>query len=198
MKLSRYSFLQRINIEALYNKFLGLQPKEQIYALVGGAFVILLIFGLPISLASSKLSSLEEQIAQGQERHQEILKELEEYQKIRAHSDAMEQKVAQGYDSTLTTTMEQLADKSGIKDRIENIKERGATSTEDFDEVAVEVRLTKVTVPQFMDYLYSIEHHPRLILRVKELRITRRYDNRQLLDVPTLRVSTYRLQKPGA
>ena len=92
--------------------------------------------------------------------------------------------------------MESLAEKSGIKDRIENIKERAATPSELFDEVAVDVRITKVTVPQLVDFLYNIEQHPQLFLKVKQIQVKRRYDNRQLLDV-SFQASTYRLQGTG-
>lgn len=199
MKLtSRTGFLKRINFEALYNTFLGLQPKEQIYALVGAGVLLLLLVGLPISLASSKLGGLEEELREGKIKQREIFKELDRYQQFKGEVDQLEAKYQQGYDATLPTTMESLADKSGIKDRIDNIKEKGATSMESFDEVSVEVRLTKVTLPQLIDYLYNIEHHAQLFLRVREIQIRRRFDNKQLLDVPLLKVSTYRLQKPAA
>lgn len=196
MKFKSRSLLQQINIEALYNTFLGLQPKEQIYALVGLGVALLLLVGLPITLASSKLGGLEKEIIEGREQQREILRELEAYQQIKGQLNQLEKNISEGYDARLTTTIDQLAEESGIKDRIDNIKERGATSTEIFDEIAVDVRMTKVTVPQLMDYLYKIEYHPTLFLKIQEIQIKRRYDNKQLLDVPVLRVATYRIQKP--
>lgn len=196
MKFKSRSLLQQINIEALYNTFLGLQPKEQIYTLVGLGVALLLLIGLPLTLASSKLGGLEKEIIEGREQQREILRELEAYQQIKGQLNQLEKNISQGYDARLTTTIDQLAEESGIKDRIDNIKERGATSTEIFDEISVDVRLTKVTVPQLMDYLYKIEYHPTLFLKIQEIQIKRRYDNKQLLDVPILRVATYRIQKP--
>ena len=54
--------LNRLNLEALYNTFLGLTPREQTFALIGAGVALLIVVGLPVSLASSKLSSLEEAI----------------------------------------------------------------------------------------------------------------------------------------
>ena len=188
---------RRLNFEALYNTFLGLQPREQMVALIGTGVAVLIILGLPLSLASSKLGSLETQITQGRDKERQIVRELERYQQLQQQLKGAESQISKGFDSTITTTMETLADKSGIKDRIENIKERGSTPSELFDEVSVDVRITRVTVPQLIDYLYNIEHHPQLFLKVKQIQIKRRFDNKQLFDV-SFQASTYRLQGAGA
>lgn len=188
---------RRLNFEALYNTFLGLQPREQMVALIGTGVAVLFILGLPLSLASSKLGSLEKQITQGQDKERQIVRELGRYQQLQQQLKATESQISKGFDSTITTTMETLADKSGIKDRIENIKERGSTPSELFDEVSVDVRITRVTVPQLIDYLYNIEHHPQLFLKVKQIQIKRRFDNKQLFDV-SFQAGTYRLQGAGA
>lgn len=190
------SFLKRLNIESLYNTFLGLNPREQIFVLIGAGVLIFIVFGLPLGLASSKLSSLEQEIVEGREKQREIARHLGQYQEFYGRLKGIESKIAKGFDSTITTTMATVAEKSGIKDRIQSIRDKGATSSELFDKISVEVKLTKITVSQLMDYLYNIEQHPELFLRLDQIRIKRRFDNRQLLDV-TLEASTYRLQQVG-
>lgn len=191
---SRYSFLQRFNFETLYNTFLGLQPKEQIYALVGAGVAVLLIFGLPISLASSKLGTLESQISEGSSKQREITHELELYQKVKADLEGVEKKISGGVESSLTQTLVALAEKSGIKDRVDNINEK-KTSLDFYDEEVVEFRLSKVTLQQFLDFLYNIEKNPELFLRVSQIQVKRNYSNKQLIDIPFIRVAAYRLQK---
>ncbi len=190
------SFLKRFNVETLYNTFLGLNPREQIFALVGLGVAVLILFGLPLGLASSKLSGLEEAIVQGREKQREIARQLDQYQQLSQRLKSLESKISKGFDSTITTTLATLAEKSGIKDRIQNIRDKGATSSELFDKISVEVKLAKVTVSQLMDYLYNIEQHPELFLRLDQIRMKRRFDNKQLMDV-TFEVSTYRLQQVG-
>ena len=193
---SRYNILQRLNFEALYNTFLGLEGREQIFALVGAGLVVLILIGLPISLASGKLSSLEDQLEQGREKERQIVHKLDGYKQLQGQLKSLEAKIGGGFDPTLTTTMEQLAEKAGIKERIENIKERAPTPSEMYDEVAADVRLTRITVPQLIDYLYSIENDPSHFLRIRQIQIKRRYDNKQLMDV-SFKVSTYKLQGAG-
>lgn len=191
---SRYSFLQRFNFETLYNTFLGLQPKEQIYALVGAGLAVLLIFGLPVSLASSKLGTLESSIREGSGKQREIARELEAYQRIKAALEGVENKISGGVATSLTQTLVALAEKSGIKDRVDSINEK-KTSLDFYDEEVVEFRLAKVTLPQFLDFLYNIEKNPDVFLRVSQIQVKRNYSNKQLLDIPFIRVATYRLQK---
>lgn len=193
-RFSRYSFLKRFNWETFYNTFLGLAPREQLFALIGVSLLVLFLVGLPLSLASTKLSSLETQIQEGHEKQREISRRLEQFQQLKAKLKAIESQLEKGFDATISTTLTNLAGEAGIEDRIQNIRERGATPSELFDEITVEVQLAKVTVPQLIDFLYKVEKHPQLLLRIKQIRIKRRFDNKQLLDVQ-LQASTYRLQQ---
>lgn len=193
---SRYSFLKRINLETLTNTFLGFNPREQMFVLVGAVVALLLAFGLPLGLASAKLGSLEAQIHEGRENQREVLRRLEKHQQLQGKLKTVESQIAKGFDATITTTMATLAEASGIKDRIQNIRDKGATSAELFDKMTVEVKLIKLTVPQLIDYLYRIEQHSELFLRLDQIRVKRRFDNKQLLDV-TFEASTYRLQQVG-
>lgn len=193
---SRYSFLQRFNFETLYNTFLGLNPREQIFVLIGASLLVLFLFGLPLSLASAKLSSLGKQIEEGHDLQREIGRHLEQYRQVSQKLKAVESQLEKGFDATISSTLSKLAGEAGMEDRIQNIGERGATPSELFDEITVEVKLAKVTLPQLTDFLYKIEKHPQFMIRIKEIRIKRRFDNRQLLDVQ-FQASTYRLQQVG-
>lgn len=193
---SRYNILQRLNFEALYNTFLGLEGREQTFALIGAGVLVLFLIGLPLSLASGKLSSLENQLEQGREKGRQIAHKLENYKQLQAQLKGLEVKIGGGFDPTLTTTMEQLAEKAGIKERIENIKQRAPTPSDMYDEVSADVRLTRITVPQLVDYLYNIENDPGHFLRIRQIQVKRRYDNKQLMDV-SFQVSTYKLQGVG-
>lgn len=193
---TRYSFFKRFNLETLTNTFLSLNPREQIFALAGAGAALLLIIGLPLSLASGRLSSLEEQIGEGNEKQMEINRRLEQYQQLKKKLERLEARVEQGFESTVSSTLTSLAGQAGIGDRIQNIRERGAAPSELFDEISVEVKLDKVTLPQLTDFLYKIEKDPKRILRINELRLKRRFDNKRLFDVQ-FQVSTYRLQQAG-
>lgn len=185
--------LNRLNLEGLYNTFLGLTPREQTFTLVGFAVAVILLLGLPVSLAVGKLSTLEKAIQQSRENRRQVIREIESYKKMDSQFNAVAKQFEKGFDRTITTTMEKLAQQVGIKDRIESLKERPIAPSDLYDELAVDVRISKVTLDQLADFLYRIEQHEQLILRIKQLQVKPRYGNRNLLDA-SFQVATYRLQ----
>jgi len=192
----KYSFLERLNLNSIYNVFLGLPPQQQTVAIAGTAVALALIILLPISLASGRITKLERSYSQNKKEMGNIVFEIEDYNKMKDRLKVMEEDVKKGYDTSLSTTLESLGGKSGIKENIESIKERPIVPSELFDESIVDVRLSKVTLPQLIGFLYSIEYDKTRLLRVKELRLRTRFDNKQLFDV-SFQVSTYRLQQEG-
>lgn len=192
----KYSFLERLNIGSLYNTFLGLPPKQQTLAIVAVAVMLGFIVLLPISLASGKIGKMDKQLKKNREDMGNIVAEIEEYNSMRDKLKEIETSLESGFDTALSTTLESLAAKAEIKDNIESIKERPVVPSELFDESIVDVRISKVTLDQLINFIYSIEYDRTKILRVKELRMRTRFDNAQLFDV-SFQVSTYRLQREG-
>lgn len=192
----KYSFLERINVGNIYNAFLGLPPERQTIAMIGSAVLLVILILLPVSFSSGKISTMEKRLDKSQSEMGNIVFEIEDYEKMQGKLGLMESSLKTGFDSALSTTLESLASKAGIQDSIESIKERPVVPSELFDESIVDVRLSKVTLDQLIDFLYSIEYDKQKILRVKELRLRTRFDNKQLFDV-AFQVSTYRLQQEG-
>lgn len=191
---SKYTFLQRVNINEVYNLFLGLPPQQQTLALIGAGLLALFIVLLPISLASSKIGKMEKNLNLSKNEMGNIVYEIDDYSRKKSQLEAIEGGVKTGFDTALATTIESLAQKAQMQDNIESIKERPVAPSELFDESSVEVRISKITLQQLINFLYSIEYDKDKLLRVKDLRIKTRFDNKQLLDV-SFQVSTFRLQQ---
>lgn len=191
---SRYPFLERLNLSSLYNIFLGLPPERQTLAIVGGIVALSFIILLPISLSSSKISNMEKLLGKHKKEMGDIVYEIEEYDRAKTRLEMMTENLKTGFDTALSTTLESAAGRIGIQGSIESLKEKPVVPTELFDELAVEVRLSKVTLEQLIDFLHSVENDRSKLLRVKDLRMKTRFDNKQLFDV-SFQVSTYRLQE---
>ena len=194
---SKYSLKERLNVEELYNVFLGLDSRQQIIALVGtGIFLLLLIF-IPISCASSKISKKEKNVLNHQKNMEDLQTKLREYQDLIGRQKAIEGSWSGKGKVAISTTLESLSAQSGIDKNIDSIKENPATASSDIlDEQSASVRVSRVSLQQALDYLYKIETFPQAGFKVKKLQIKPRYDNRQLFDV-SFDVSTYSL-KEGA
>ncbi len=195
IRLGRFS-LERVKLESVYALYLGMNPKEQTVALVVAAVAVLLILILPVTIASSRISKLEKDVVQGRTELRQIMHALESYDQKKAELQGIQKTVGAGFDSSISTTLESIAERQGIKDTIDSMKEKSAAPSDVFDESAVDVRLKKISLKQLIDYLHSIENNEATMLSLKNLTIKTRFDNKRDLDA-TFTVSTFRLLEGG-
>lgn len=191
LKIGRFD-IKQLKLETLYNVYLGMNPKEQTVALVVAIAAVLLVLILPVVVASNRISKLEDDVERGRDQMREVMRAVESYDEKTAQFKQLQKAVGQGFDSSISTTLESIAEASGIKDRIDALKEKPTTPTETFDEASVDVRLKKMKLQELVDYLYAIENNQNSVLRLKQLSIKSRFDNRQELDA-SFTISTYRL-----
>lgn len=191
MKLGRFDIGQ-FKIANLYNIYLGMNPKEQTVALVVAVVVVLLVLILPVTVASSRIGRLEKDVSRGRDQLREIMRAIEAYDGKTAELKQLQKMVGGGFDSSISSTLETIAETSGLKDKIDALKEKASAPSEIFDEASVDVRLKKVGLQQLVGYLNSIENNPNTLLRLKSLSIKTRFDNKQELNA-AFTVSTYRL-----
>lgn len=191
LKLSSLN-LDKLKFTNLYNTYLGLTSREQTIALIVAGAILVLIVLLPVTVASRKLSSLEKDIDKANDQLREVVREIDRYQEIRGQLRVAEEKLMGGFDSSIATTMEALASRAGIGDRIDSLKEKPTAASDLFDELTVDVRLKRVGLKELIAYLHSIEQNPDKLLRLKKLEIKPRFDNKKQLNV-SFSVSTYRL-----
>lgn len=193
---SKYVILERFNIETLYNTFLGLQPKEQIIALIVAGVLLVLVVIMPISLAGSKISGLEKTLSTGREQINDVVREIGDFNREKAKLTSVEAQLKSGFDTSISTTLENLATQSGLKESVESLKERPLVPSDIFDEASIDVRIARTTLPQLVDFLYKIESEKAKVLRIKQMQIKPRYDNKKLIDA-SFQVSTFKLSGEG-
>ena len=145
-----------------------------------------------MTVASGKIDRLKQDLAKSSTQLKDLEHAIGRYQDAQAELKAKEQQLSGGFDSAVATTLESLASKAGIADRIDSLKEKPSATSDIVDEVAVDVRIKKVTLGELVNYLQSIEQDPDKLLKLSMLDIKPRYDNKKELDV-AFAVSTYRL-----
>jgi len=191
LKLGRFNIGQ-MKLANLYNVYLGMNPREQTIALVVAIIAVLLVLILPVTVASSRISKLENEANRGRGQLRDIMRAIESYDGKTTELKQLQKMVGGGFDSSISSTLESIAENNGIKDKIDSLKEKAAAPSEIFDEASVDVRLKKVGLQQLINYLNAIENNPNTLLRLKKLSIKTRFDNKQELNV-AFTVSTYRL-----
>lgn len=111
-----------------------------------------------------------------------------EYDEVRARVDAVEGRIRASRSGRNTLTfLENLARSANVT--IDSMEERKSGSNEAYKETRVEVTLSSVTLRDTIDFLHKIESAQQQF-SVKSLRIKRRSDDSQLLNV-TFSVSSF-------
>jgi Sec-independent protein translocase protein TatA len=183
--------IKQLKLENIYNAYFGMGPREQTFALVGAAIVIVLLVVLPIFVASSRISRLEKDLAQGKMQFRDVMRAIDSYNESKAELAGLQQTIAGGFDSSISTTIESIAEKNGMKDQIDSLKAKATSPSDIFEESAVDVRMRKVELKQLIDFLYAIENDPEKMLRIKTLNMKPRFDSKKQMDV-NFTVSTYK------
>lgn len=190
--LSRFG-LDRLSIDGLYGAYLGMNPREQTIAVVVAGFLLLMIIVLPVAVASSRIASLEEEVKTSDESMRKVVRDIEMYKKDKAELGDYAKVLSAGYDPTIKATLEALADRAGIKEKIDSQKDVAPAISETFEEVSVEVNLKQVPLDKLVDFLHAIGSDQEKYLLIKKLIVEPRFGYPNELN-PRITVSTYKLK----
>lgn len=184
-------FVERLTLENLYNTFVGLSPRDQILAMVGGGVLGFLLLVLPLSITSSHLSGIEESIVKSHQQIDDIVGLIGDYQRIKSQYQSMDEALKRGGGS-ISSSVEGVVESAGLRERVSTIKERPVRPTDLYDEMVVDVSMTKLTLDQIVSLLHQIEQSRTQVLRVVRIQLRVNFESRSLLDA-TFTVSSYRL-----
>jgi general secretion pathway protein M len=182
MAKGKYSIVDRLRLGELWDRFMGLGPREQIMAGAGALVVVILLIVIPISCASSKLGNMQRQISTHEKDVAQIMDKIAEYNHAQGKIERIEKSIKPKSEVQLTTRLEALATKSGIGGNIDSLKEKPGAPGESYEELVVEVRLSKLSLNQVIEFLYGIESQQDIRLRISRLQLKPRYDNRGQFD----------------
>ncbi|MDO8461738.1 MAG: hypothetical protein Q7S98_02640 [Deltaproteobacteria bacterium] len=190
---TKYSLLSHFSVENLYNSFVALSPQNRLVAMGVGGFVVILLVLLPISIMSSKVGSLQREIGSSQDSVRQIAEKLEEYQKLKEAIDQMERSLGVGI-SSLPSAIETVASKNNLRSNLDSLRGKPNVDTDFLEGQAVELKLSRVSLTQLVDFLYSVENYPSGLMKITKIQIRPMYSNRALLDV-SLEIANYTLKK---
>ncbi|MBI4211649.1 MAG: type II secretion system protein M [Deltaproteobacteria bacterium] len=194
MALKGISFSwDKLKFDRLYATYLGMTPREQLFALGGSVLVVILVVVIPFIVASRSLSSLGRELEEGRKSFKQMTKQIENFHRAKAELTALEQTMTGGFDPAIASTLENLATKAGIQEKIDALKAKPQSPSDFIEQSSVDVRLKRVKLNELVGFLVDIENHPEKILRLENLDISPRYDNKQELDA-AFTVSTFKLR----
>ncbi len=192
---SRYSPLTKPSFENIYHAFTGLNPRDQLIAMIVGAVVLVIVVILPLSVVSGKVSSLKTGISKSQAKLNDVLNKVEEYKAVQTEIRTLEKKYGRGV-SSMTSTIETMARNVGLAGAIQGLKEKPQIPGDQFVELPVELKLKNTTLKALVELMYKIETYPNALLRIKNLYIKPRFSNRAFLEV-TMDIANIKLKAEG-
>jgi general secretion pathway protein M len=168
---------------------MAMNERERKLVIFGGgglAIFVLLYFLLPAFFSAEETGTVGKQ----RDDLNAIMQLYKDFSNVRAEYQRIETAINSQSGFSILTELENLASTAEIKNNIESMESRTKPNNEYFRELAVDVRLVKITLKQLLQFLYSVEYSEK-VLRVKKLHIEARYDNPDLLNAE-LEVSTFK------
>lgn len=168
--------------------FEGLAPRERWLVLGAGATLLLTLVLLGVvnpmiaagNRAAARVGNAEDQLLAVEQLRRR-------YEDVNTRLSRVEQRIRQGPQGEIFTTLESLARDSTVK--IDSMEPRTSPANDSYNETKVQVVLKGVTLAQLVNYLHRIETAPQ-VLSVKSLRVRTRQDRPEMLDV-TFTVSSF-------
>jgi 23S rRNA maturation mini-RNase III len=169
----------------------NLSPREQIFVGCAVLFIIgLLIYFFMITPALEKSKLLNRLITQKEREFTEILLLREEYQQLKASEDEIVKRLsAEGGNISSLTHLEQLAQKAGLREKIQQMKPLVPITTPRYVVTPVRLRFKRAMLQEVIAYLYEIEN-ASVPFHIKRLKIKPTIRSVGRLDV-TLEVLTF-------
>lgn len=171
----------------------GLAPRERL--LLGAAGALLVVAVVYLALVQPLVGAVTNAglRVETAERNLEVARRVQgELAALQGNLASVEQRIRQGPQGNLFTTLEQLAAQSAVK--VESMEPQASPASDVYRETKVQVALKQVTLAQLVNFLHKIESAPQP-LSVKSLRVRTRSEQKSgakadLLDV-TFTVSSF-------
>ena len=178
-------------IPMLKERWRQLSPRERIIVMVGGILVgASLLFLVLVDPLLMKIEKLDRQAIRKSKERVELAGLAADFLSKQERLSKLEKRIPPttgGF--SLLAFMEDAANSVQIRDRIVGMQPQTPTTTEGYQETAVDLRLDGIQLPQLLALLVALEQAPYDV-QVHHLQIKPKYDNPLNLDA-TLRIVSY-------
>lgn len=153
------------------------------------AVVVLAVYGLVVDPLLERSARLDRKITQRQEDLDRVTKLAGQYRVAADQVAVLNQRMSAAGSFSLLSFLEESASAQQVRNRLASIRPQPPQTLAPYREVAAEVKLEAITLPQVVGYLEALDRAPQRI-RIKSLRLKTRYSDPKLLDGSFV-VSTY-------
>jgi general secretion pathway protein M len=169
-----------------------LSTREIAVVAIGAVVVVFMAsWLLVIEPVGEKLALLDRKLTEQLRSMEKMQRLTANFARLEKQITATEQRLKRSKNFSILSHLEGQAKQGQVKQHIVQMKPLSGQSTRFYKENVVEIKMEKIPLDQLVRYLYKVENSPEL-LRIKELRIKPRFDNKNLMDA-RFKVSAYEL-----
>ncbi len=143
--------------ERVFDLLSSMTPRDRKLMLGLVAFFSLVFVGGSLWLMSSKLSTLNGHIADREEKLHLIHVLAIDHAEALGEAEEIEEALKANAGTDLSSFLEQAAGKSGIEEKLDQVKEKTTATDGVVQEKVYAVKLTKLTLDELTSFLYEVE-----------------------------------------
>lgn len=193
--MDKISSLKQINIDDLYNDFLGLEQKQQIFVGVGIGLVILLLLSLPISCVSSKINEKEEGFRKFTKMASDFYGVQAEYSKLKTSFDRIKKSSSKLGSDPLKRIIYDVAKEVGIEQQKVAPKTISPVTSDLFTELGKEITIKNIRFDQTISLLSQLVNYKDIPISIKKLSIKADPKNKQMMRTVSMTITTIKPNK---
>ena len=172
----------------LQEAFERLNPREKIVVTAGTVIAAAVILGTGWLMLSQSVTTAKLRADSLRSQLEQIVELQATFDQRQAESQALQRRL-RGSTIRIVSHIEAAARSAGVE--IGNMTPREGSPDEDgVQETTVEIRLQKLSITRLQEFLEKIESTTQAVVKVRRLRMRKRYDDRTLLDAE-ITIATY-------
>lgn len=188
--LSKFNLGDRLQLDDLYNTFLGLEKKHQILAAVGGVVVILLVLALPVKLVSSKLGEKEADYQDYADMAGEFYALKNEYDLQKSRIENVTKQV-KGRDP-LKQVLISMADAVGVDRRKIDFSENSPVKGDIFTELSKDVTIQNIRMDNAIKLISRLDQNEEVPIKITKLNLKANSRNKMIIRTMSFTLVTYK------
>lgn len=197
MALEKFNIFSKLSADDLYNSFMGLDRKAQIWIGVAAGILLFLLLLVPVYVASSAITAKQEEYQKVSQKATKAFGFQTALGRMRDTIGALEEELSKKENSSVKIRIEKMAKDNGLGTNIKTLTESGQGSGTVFDPVGVECKMTQVPLDAFMKFVQALESLEVPPLTVAKLSMTADPKNPMVMKDVSLSLKTVK-SKPGS
>ncbi|MCP5464605.1 MAG: type II secretion system protein M [Deltaproteobacteria bacterium] len=167
--LDKIDIRDRLNVDDLYNTFLGFDRRQQTLVSIGVVFVVLLLLFLPLSCVNSALNEQQQSYEEELQRASELYGLLNQYESVQSKIAKLKKDSSSLGSDPLKQVIYEIADQVGIERRAISPSTIPPKNGEFFSELTKEVKIKNIRFDHLMNFLNGLVRFDKIPVSVRVL-----------------------------